>query len=415
MTNKAIPDERVQEIVAAYKARKKAKGPAEFTSEGRYVGDNPIPQAFQGTDDFITEKGQATKDSIEKRLDDWMLEKNDNRIMQEWAKPAVATVAGEVADYTVPTGIEDIILGGLPGAHLGKKVGKKVIKETPEVLEKVAPTYFPLRMGPEWKKQSDDYVFMKGEAQDRNKVIPMKGNTRRTALKELSDLTEVRKGPNGKRQFKIYRGMGEAEYSALKAGDLKNSTRSSWTPDKGVASQFAAWNQRETGFGKVVSDWVDEDEILNYHPMTLSKKDRKTSKYVPLSGNTAYKNPLNQEKELTVSERSLSKDTQDLEGWEDLARKETEIQKERHFFSPKPKSKFKMPDNLDELDKKSLVILSGDLMNHQEHVRGLLTRHKKFPEEFGNDPRIVKKLELEDAKWSAMADRILQAQRKLYK
>lgn len=106
----------------------------------------------------------------------------------------------------------------------------------------------------------------------------MEPNARMRALHKLSGATKVRKGPDGKRQFLLHRGMDLHEYNHNKVGgkpNINHEIASSWTPNHGIAHGF---KETYSGFipkydsngpkgrtakkpSGVVSAWIHEDHI----------------------------------------------------------------------------------------------------------------------------------------------------------
>jgi hypothetical protein len=106
----------------------------------------------------------------------------------------------------------------------------------------------------------------------RDAMATIQGNMRKRMLHKLSGETETKMHPDGTRSFKLHRGMSNNEHkNTIKQGKYNNDQRSSWTPKKDVANEFAELSGAESAkfsfkptMGEkshVVSAWVHENNI----------------------------------------------------------------------------------------------------------------------------------------------------------
>jgi len=114
-------------------------------------------------------------------------------------------------------------------------------------------------------------LWTNGDSSDRDDIPKLEGAGRVRALHKLHAKTDVRVNKEtGQREFLLHRGMGPSEYNSHTGTRTNNSGRTSWTPNKSVAHDFASdyadhgdVGEKNNGYGTsgVVSAWMPEDSI----------------------------------------------------------------------------------------------------------------------------------------------------------
>lgn len=107
---------------------------------------------------------------------------------------------------------------------------------------------------------------------------------RARALHGLHKETQVRKAPDGKREFLMHRAMSADEAKESVSGNTINhsSSHSSWTPDYNMASGFIGMEEDGLNpdfkpYGGVQSAWIHEDNIV-HKPSQLGSYRKKAIK-----------------------------------------------------------------------------------------------------------------------------------------
>lgn len=110
----------------------------------------------------------------------------------------------------------------------------------------------------------------------RESVSKMSGNPRIRALNKLAAKTHVRKHPEtGERMFLMHRGMNEIEFKENHKNGIAKyhpAKRTSWTPDREVATNFGTHSLSDQAVGMedpyaagkaTVSAWIPESSLLH--------------------------------------------------------------------------------------------------------------------------------------------------------
>jgi hypothetical protein len=137
-------------------------------------------------------------------------------------------------------------------------MGKGSMKRLAPFNPKTAPeTSMVNQYRREWQDQ-EQQIARQALGQFGQKANP---HARMRSLHKLSALTPTRRGPDGKRQFLLHRGMSHNEHAMASAHDgtsprLNHDKHSSWTPHYNVAEEFG-----RSGKTTTQSAWVNEDHI----------------------------------------------------------------------------------------------------------------------------------------------------------
>lgn len=138
----------------------------------------------------------------------------------------------------------------------------------------------------DWTHESDSGIDLQ---EARDSIPKMEGNAKFRSLRKLAGQTHVRKHPQtGENLYLMHRGMGSEEFGgANKNGKTTHAAgeKTSWTPDREVASSFGTINDLE-GNSAVVSAWIPESalshSINQFNAPTDTALDN--AKYLPKSG-----------------------------------------------------------------------------------------------------------------------------------